>query len=141
MKQAHRETIIEVENRQRPEKGHDGYGSGEVQHNRASRADTREERAAVDKYKMGDTMLYEKNKMLDPGSGLLGVASRLAFAAVNTTVSVKDLVQGKSVECKDIVEMLAIEAQIIEAAKTFNDVLHAAATFGGEQIIDLAQTD
>ena len=117
-------------------------GMGAVKFNITAQAElTPEERSAVDKYKMGDTMLYEKNKMLDPGSGLIGVASRLAFAAVNTTVSVKDLVQGKSVECKDIVEMLAIETQIIEAAKTFNDVLHAAATFGGEQIIDLAQTD
>jgi hypothetical protein len=45
---------------------------------------------------------------------------------------------GKRIECKDIVEMLAVEEQIKEAAKTFNAVLSAASHFGGEEVIDLA---
>ena len=96
------------------------------------------ERQSIDKYKLADTMLYQKNEMVDPGSGLLGLASRLAFKAMNITVSVRDLTAGKRVECKDIVEMLAVEDQIREAAKTFGQVLAAAARFGGEEVIDLA---
>jgi hypothetical protein len=97
-----------------------------------------EERGAIDKYKLGDSVLYEKNTMTDPGSGLLGLASRVAFKAMNMSVSVKDLANGKKLECKDIVEMLAVEDQIKEAGKTFNAVLKAALHFGGEEVVDLA---
>jgi hypothetical protein len=103
---------------------------------RASLSD--EEAAAISKYKLGDTVLYEKNTLVDPGSGLLGLASRLAFKAMNMSVSVRDLAQGKKLECKDIVEMLAVEEQIREAGRTFNAVMNAARHFGGEEAIDLA---
>ena len=97
-----------------------------------------EERNAISKYKLGDTVLYEKNTLVDQGSGLLGLASRMAFKAMNLSVNVKDLAGGKRIECKDIVEMLAVEDQIKEAARTFNAVLAAATHFGGEEVIDLA---
>src|SRR5665213_275079 len=96
------------------------------------RADlSEEERNAISKYKLGDTVLYEKNTMVDPGAGLLGLASRVAFRAMNMSVSVKDLTGGKKLECKDIVEMLAGEEQVREAGKTFNAVLNAARHCGG----------
>jgi len=103
------------------------------------RADlSEEERQAITKYKLGDTVLYEKTTMVEPGSGILGLASRLAHRALNMSVSVKDLANGKKLECKDIVEMLAVEDQVREAGKTFNAVLHAARHFGGEEVVDLA---
>ena len=97
-----------------------------------------EESAAINKYKLGDTVLYEKNTMVDQGSGLLGLASRAAFKAMNISVNVRDLASGKKLECKDIVEMLVVEDQVKEAAKVFNAVLNAAKHFGGEEVIDLA---
>ena len=97
-----------------------------------------EEKAAISKYKLGDTLLYERDTLVDRGSGLLGLASRLAFKAMNITVKVNDLVHGKTLECKDIVEMLAVEEQLKEAGKTFNAVLHAAKHFGGDEVVDLA---
>ena len=103
------------------------------------RADlTGDEKRNIDKYKLGDTMLYEKMTLTDKGSGLLGLASRLAFKMINLTISVDDLSKGKRVDCKDIVEMLAVEDQIKEAAQTFKNVLQAAASFGGEEIVELA---
>ena len=103
------------------------------------RADlTNEEREAINRYKLGDTVLYEKSTLIDPGSGLLGLASRLAFKAMNLSVAVKDLASGKKLECKDIVEMLAVEEQIREAGKTFQAILDAARKFGGEEVINLA---
>lgn len=96
-----------------------------------------EEKADIKKYKLGDTMLYERSKITDPGSGLLGMASRLAFRMINLSISVNDLEKGKEVECKDVVEMLAVEEQIKEAAHTFRTVLGAASTFGGEEIIEI----
>jgi hypothetical protein len=97
-----------------------------------------EEKANIAKYKLGDTMLYERMTMTDRGSGLLGLASRIAFKMMNLTVSVNDLFYGKSVDCKDIVEMIAVQEQITEAAQTFKNVLEAAAGFGGEEILELA---
>lgn len=96
-----------------------------------------EEKSNIRKYKLGDTMLYERMTLTDKGSGLLGVASRLAFKMMNLTVSVNDLSDGKKIDCKDIVEMLAVEDQIKEAAQTFKNVLEAATTFGGEEVIEL----
>lgn len=97
-----------------------------------------EEKSNINKYKLGDTMLYERMTMTDKGSGLLGVASRLAFKMMNLSVSVNDLSNGKKIDCKDIVEMLAVEDQIKEAAQTFKNVLQAAASFGGEEVIEIA---
>jgi hypothetical protein len=97
-----------------------------------------EERGAISKYKLADTVLYEKNTMVDGGSGLLGLFWRVAFKASNVTVSVKDLANGKKLECKNIVEMLAVEDQIREWGKTFNAILNAARQFGGEEVVDLA---
>lgn len=54
------------------------------------------------------------------------------------TVAARDLTNVKTIECKDVVEMLAVEDQIKEAARTFAQVLAAAATFGGEEVVDLA---
>src|SRR4051812_3092657 len=89
-----------------------------------------EERANIRKYKLGETVLYASHDMTDRGSGLIGLASRLAFKALTISVSINDLVDGKRVECKDIVEMVAVEGQIREAARTFKDVLETAAHFG-----------
>lgn len=96
-----------------------------------------EEKSNIKKYKMGDILLYERSKIIDPGSGLVGLASRLAFKMINLTISVNDLENGKQVECKDILEMLAVEEQIKEAAQNFRNVLSAATTFGGEEILEI----
>lgn len=96
---------------------------------------SREELASIQRYRLGDAVLYSKSEMVDRGSGLLGLASRLAFNAMNISVSVSELISGKRVECKDIVEMLAVEEQIKEAALTFKQVLNAAVHFGGEEVI------
>lgn len=94
------------------------------------------ERDQIEKYKLADTELYASHE-ISGGSGLLGLASRVAYKAMSINVTVKDLVSGKKIECKDIVEMLAVEEQIKEAARTFAQVLAAAAQFGGEEVVDL----
>ena len=94
------------------------------------------EQASITKYKLGETELYGSHE-IKGGSGLLGVASRVAYKAMTINVTVKDLTAGKKIECKDIVEMLAVEEQIREAAKTFAQVLAAAAHFGGEEVVEL----
>lgn len=96
-----------------------------------------EEWQSIQRYRLGDTVLYTQAEIVERGSGLLGLASRLAFHAVNISISVNDLVNGKRIECKNILEMLAVEAQIKEAAITFKQVLNAATHFGGEEVLAL----
>ncbi len=96
-----------------------------------------EERRSIQKYQLGDTILYTRGEITDRGAGLLGLASRMAFKMMNISVSVNDLANGKRVECKDIMEMLGVEEQIKEAAATFKAVLDAAAHFGGDEVIEL----
>jgi hypothetical protein len=97
---------------------------------------TQDERANVQKYKLGDVVLYERDKIAG-GSGLLGLASRVAYKALNVTISVADLENGKRIDCKDILEMLAVEEQVKEAAHTFKNVLEAASHFGGEEVVPI----
>lgn len=95
------------------------------------------EKANIKKYRLSETELYSSHVTLDKGSGLLGAASRLAWKAVKTTVLVKDLEAGKTIEVKDVVELLSIEEQIREAAQTFKAVLEAATHFGGEEVVEI----
>ncbi len=96
-----------------------------------------DEKGAIDKYKLGKTMLYEKNPLVDRGSGLLGLASRMAHHAMNISVSVDDLTSGKRIECKDILEVIAVEEQLKEAGQNFVAVLRTAQHFGGEEVLEL----
>ena len=95
-----------------------------------------DEKERLRKYKLQDTELYASHEITG-GSGLLGAASRLAWKAASLTLTVKDLEGGKRIEVKDVVEMLAIEDQIREAARTFKAVLDAASHFGGEEVLEL----
>jgi F420-0:gamma-glutamyl ligase-like protein len=102
------------------------------------RADlTPDELENIRRYKLGDTKLYASHELTNQGSGLLGVATRFAWKAIILTITVNDLASGKRVEAKDIVEMLAIEENIREAALTFKSVLEAASQFGGEEVIEI----
>lgn len=101
---------------------------------RAQLSDDEKER--IRKYKLADTQLYASHEITG-GSGLLGVASRLAYKTLTLTVSIKDLEGGKRIEAKDIMELLAIEEHIRQAAATFKQVLDAASQFGGEEVVAL----
>ena len=59
---------------------------------------TSAEQQNITRYKLGKTILYTKNEIIDPGKGLIGLASRLAFKALNISVSVDDLTGGKRIE-------------------------------------------
>jgi hypothetical protein len=92
-----------------------------------------QERANIKKYKLGETEIFKSHDIAD-GTGML---ARLAYKAIIINISVNDLANGKKVECKDILEMLWVEGQIKEAATTFAQVLGAAASFGGEELVEL----
>lgn len=97
-----------------------------------------EELGWIDKFKFGTSLLYSRKGKpnFDPYTiGVSGVGALLLHYATDMTVSVNDLRHGKRIECKEIMEMLAAEEQIREAAKNFGSVLKAASQFGGEEVI------
>lgn len=100
---------------------------------------TPEETENVKKYKMGKEILYYKEKVdtskSDPESWS-GIARSLAARALNIKITVDDVVNGKSIECKDILEMRAAEEQLKEACGLFKTMLESAAHFEGEQVIE-----
>lgn len=112
---------------------------GKVVFTLSVRADlTAEEREHIRKYKLGNVLLYEKKPLKEGGNEYQKLGRFIAYSVLNLTITVNNLDEGKSVECKDILEMLAVEDQIREAAQTFKAILTAAATFGGEEVVELA---
>lgn len=92
---------------------------------------TNEESAAVKKYKMAETILYEKSTQGPDSSSFMSLA-RHRFMVPR--IQVRDLVDGKMIETKDILEILDAEEQLKDAAKGFHRMLRAAASFGGETV-------
>ncbi len=97
--------------------------------------------ALVKKYKMGKEILFYKEKVDLSDYWLLGpfrqLIKALAARLWNIKITVNDLVKGKHMECKDILEMLEAEDQIREASALFKHILESAAHFGGEEVIEL----
>jgi len=97
------------------------------------------EEANVKKYKMGSELIYSKDRLgynphaMDTAGEM---ARNLAAIAAAITITVDDLVRGKTINCKDIMEMLAIEDQVRGACGNFKAMLEAAANFDGEDVID-----
>jgi hypothetical protein len=96
-----------------------------------------EEKAAISKYKLGGTLLYEKKPFKEGSNEYSQLANAVAWRMLNLIITVNDLEVGKKIECKDILEMLAAEQGIKEAAQTFKTVLDAASQFGGEEVMAL----
>lgn len=93
---------------------------------------TAEEKTNIDKYKLGNIILY--SNMEDRGTGVLGALSRKAMAVEFT---INDLAMGRKIESEDIIEIISLEEQIITAAKNFKDILEASANFGNETVVEL----
>ena len=102
---------------------------------RAELSDTEQEH--VRRYRLGDAVLYERKPLQEGGNEYQKLGHALVYRFLNLTITVNDLAGGKVIECKDIVEMLAAEQQVREAAETFKSVLDAAANFEGEEVIEI----
>lgn len=95
------------------------------------------ERDLIDKLNLADDILYQSHDITDPGSGILGLASRMYINTKIDKLTVRDLIKGKTFEAQSIVEMKGLEGQIMEAAQNLKLILDAAATFGGREVIEL----
>ena len=100
-----------------------------------------EELGHLKKYKMGQEVIYSRERVAPDKSGegsWSGIARNLAAYATALTIRIDDLISGTKVECKDILEMMAVEEQIVSACQTFKNILASMAHFDGEEVIDLS---
>ncbi len=114
------------------------------------------ERQLVRKYKLGREIIYSSEsltqlasgaaKQMDISSALsefpgasfiaslkgaaLGVASRFALK-----ITTKDLLRGKAIECKDLMEMLNAEQAVITACQNLKSYIEQAETFDGREFV------
>jgi hypothetical protein len=99
---------------------------------------TEEEKALVKRYKMDDIIIFEKMPV-NAAVSATGVVGKLAIGLASKVFQlqfyVKDLVNGRKIEAKDISEMIAAEAQIRGAAENFHNMLMASKYFEGEEVI------
>jgi len=100
---------------------------------------TAEEAGYVKKYKMNKQVIYNKDRvnpeMHDYGSGK-GIMRNLSAIAMNINLTVDDLVKGRTIECKDIGEILDAEDTVKSACKSLKHLLEACSGFEGEEIVD-----
>ena len=99
---------------------------------------TDEEQSLVKKYKMGKEVVYEKLPITAAAAGMGGIAGALTSItakALKLVFTVDDLVKGRTIECKDILDMIAAEQQIRDAADGFWGILQASKNFEGEEVV------
>jgi len=115
---------------------------GRIVFNLDVRADmSGDEQDAIERYALGDMLLYEKYSLEAKGRGIIGrfiaILVRLAHNAINTSVKARDLIEGKRVQCGNIAEMVVIETEIRDEAATLGKLIKAAMSFGGEEAIPI----
>lgn len=95
---------------------------------------------AVKRYRLGDAILYQKQlvpQFTDSVIVMIWRVVKLWFTKNRWRITVNDLVRGRKLTAKNVIDMLEIEADLRKAADMFAQVLRAAAWFGGEEIIEL----
>lgn len=97
-------------------------------------------RDAVKHYHFGKTVLYQK-----PLEWKLSIYAIVTFwrsiwlwlTRSRWQITVNDLVRGRTVRCKHILDVLQTEEDVREAAEIFGKIIRAASWFGGEEIVEL----
>ena len=67
--------------------------------------------------------------------GIAGALTAITAKALKLVFTVDDLVKGRTIECKDMLDMIAAEQQIREAADGLWGILQASKNFEGEQVV------
>jgi hypothetical protein len=83
-----------------------------------------EEKALINRYKVGDYILAEYEL-------------RFGRDTVRFTWSVNDLIRGKQVETDDIGTLLKLEESVKGGCIALKNLLEVMRTFGGEEVIDV----
>lgn len=97
---------------------------------------TEEERHYLSKYKLADQIVYSKERVTPDASRDASLIRNLSALALNLKITVSDLVNGRTIVCKDINEIMDVEATIYKSCQGLKNILTNCAGFEGEQIIE-----
>lgn len=95
---------------------------------------------AVRRYGFGKTVLYQKTPQFTFTMNvplILWRTFKLWLTRRRWQITVNDIVNGRTMDCKDILHVLEVEEHITESAKMFASILRTASWFGGEEIVEL----
>lgn len=92
-----------------------------------------EEQALINENSLDPIVLVYHQKTEDAP----GFFAALMRMLKDTRMTVKTFVRGTTFTCKDVVELLHIEDQSKYMALELRAILECAATFGGEEVIDV----
>lgn len=101
-----------------------------------------QERALINKYKLGSLIIYESETAKKHGDalrghqrGMLGTLASLAMHRLSLHITVDSLAQGHHLELKDMNELLGAEEALAEACRTSKVYLETAETFDGREVV------
>jgi len=111
-----------------------------------------DDRDLITRYGLGDTVVYDSKarrarneevagNLQAAASGSAGRATwqalkgvtAMALAAMTLRVTINSLLKGQQIACKELDELLAAEAAIVEACNNVKAYLTAAVTFDGRE--------
>lgn len=99
-----------------------------------------EAKEAVRYYGFGKAILYQKDLRLKLTANIPLMIWRFIYLWLTRhkwRITVNDLVKGRTMTCKDILEMMEAEENIKETTEFFTKILRSASYFGGEEVIDM----
>ncbi|MEZ5972584.1 MAG: hypothetical protein R3C31_12300 [Hyphomonadaceae bacterium] len=105
---------------------------------------TAEERALVERYKLWGEVVYSSEAANDNAARMHGGSVKALGAVLVDKVlkrffTVKHLVSGEHIECKDLAELLGAEEQVRIACANLKKYLEVAQTFDGrEEVVEVA---
>jgi len=94
---------------------------------------TDEEKSNLEKYGMSDTVLYSDVE----GDPAASAWKAIKTIATSTVINVSNLAYGRTIECKNFMEIMQIEQQVITACQNLKSILEAMANFEGERVIEI----
>lgn len=94
---------------------------------------TDDERSAMKKYRLSEAVLFERLPEQPQDSTFTGGLSRYLH---NVTITAGELEAGRQIKCASVLEVLAHEAAIKEAAGNLKAVIDECSKFGGEEVVD-----
>lgn len=97
---------------------------------------TDQEQEYLHKYKLANEVVYAKERVTPDMSRDASLIRNLSALALNLSITVSDLVNGRTIVCKDIGEIMSVEATIMQSCQGLKNLLTNCAGFEGEQIIE-----
>ncbi len=125
-----------------------GLLGGKVVFGLSARIDpSAEESMLIKRYKLGKLICYSSEthqkhaqnaqESLTSGtiSGLAKGLARVGMAALSLRCTIDSLVNGQSIECQDLIELLGAEEAIVQACNNAKAFLATAETFDGREVV------